>query len=86
MPPRCPNADCPRHLDPQPQLHVAYRNYVRRRFNRDRKSPAQMLGFVDRRMTAWQLVSWRQDWGQNSIHPLARRYESVAEWRAKRAA
>ena len=64
-------------------LHVfaAYRNYVRRRFNRDPKSPAQVLGIVDRRMTPQEVLSWRQDWGARSIHPLAGGEESVAEWR-----
>ncbi len=67
-------------LDLHLQLHMALRNYWRRRFNRDKESPAQMLGFVPRRMTAPQLLSWRQDWGQRSLHPLGRRTQSVAEW------
>jgi transposase-like protein len=59
-------------LDLALQVFMAYRNYVRRRFNRDRASPAQMLGFVRRRMGWHELVSWRQDWGPElSIHPLA---------------
>jgi hypothetical protein len=59
-------------LDLALQIFMAYRNYVRRRFNRDRASPAQMLGFVRRRMSWHELVSWRQDWGPElSIHPLA---------------
>ena len=76
-------ADC---LDLQMQVHMAFRNYVRKRFNRDKESPAQLLGFVDRRMTPTQLLSWRQDWGTSSIHPLTRRCESVASWRPRRAA
>jgi len=68
-------------LDLHLALHMAYRNYMRRRFNYDGKSPAQLLGFVDRRMTPTQLLSWRQDWHGRSIHPLARRQESVADWR-----
>ena len=65
-------------LDLGMHLWMAYRNYVRLRFNRDKRSPAQKLGFVRRRLRPTQLLSWRQDWGKQSIHPLARRSESVA--------
>ena len=61
------------------QLFMAYRNYVRRRFNRDEKSPAQLLGYVDRRMKPTELLTWRQDWGERSIHPLARLGESLPQ-------
>jgi hypothetical protein len=61
-----------RYLDLALQVFMAYRNYVRRRFNRDRESPAQLLGLVPRRMRLEELLSWRQDWGGSSIHPLAR--------------
>ena len=75
-----------RYLDIALHVFVAYRNYVRRRFNRDKTSAAAMLGFVPRRMTAGELLSWRQDGGRAvSIHPLASRAESVARWRAGRA-
>ncbi|MDA1266046.1 MAG: hypothetical protein O2816_13280 [Planctomycetota bacterium] len=57
-------------LDLGLQLYMAYRNYVRRRFNRDKGSPAVMLGFVERRMHAAECLSWRQDWGPSSPHPL----------------
>jgi len=60
-----------RFLDLALQVFMAYRNYVRRRFNRDKASPAQMLGFVPRRMAEGELLTWRQDWGRDSIHPLA---------------
>jgi transposase-like protein len=66
-----------RYLDLGLQLFAAYRNYVRRRFNGDAFSAAQMLGFVPRRMSASKLLSWRQDWGRLSVHPLARRGESI---------
>jgi transposase-like protein len=72
-----------RSLDLAMQMWMAYRNYVRRRFNRDEESPAQMLGFVDRRMRPEQLLSWRQDWRRNSIHPLGRQGASVEEWMAR---
>jgi len=66
-----------RYLDLGMQLWIAYRNLVRRRFNPDRKSPAQLLGFVKRRLTCGEALSWRQDWGRDSIHPLGRRGESI---------
>jgi len=75
-----------RYLDLGMALWMAYRNYVRRRFNHDEQSPAQMLGFVPRRMRPSELLSWRQDWGQESIHPLARDGASIVAWRGRRAA
>ncbi len=61
-----------RYLDLGIQLWMAYRNLVRRRFNRDEESPAQLLGFVARRLKWGEALSWRQDWGGRSIHPLSR--------------
>jgi len=75
-----------RYLDLGLALWMTWRNYVRRRFNHDDQSPAQMLGFVDRRMTEGQLLSWRQDWGKRSIHPLAWGNESVSSWVSRRRA
>jgi transposase-like protein len=75
-----------RYLDLGLALWMAWRNYVRRRFNYDQQSPAQMLGFVDRRLTERQLLSWRQDWGASSVHPLAWGSESVAIWKQRRRA
>ena len=75
-----------RYLDLGLQLFVAYRNYVRRRFNPDQFSAAQKLGFAPRRLSASELLSWRQDWGKASIHPLARQNESVASWSAANGA
>jgi hypothetical protein len=75
-----------RYLDLGLALWMAWRNYVRRRFNYDDESPAQMLGFVDRRMTESQLLSWRQDWGKRSVHPLAWGNESVSSWMSRRRA
>ena len=61
-------------LDLGLQVFMAYRNYVRRRFNRDEASPAVLLGLVSRRLRPTELLSWRQDWGsKRSIHPLNRR-------------
>ncbi len=59
-----------RYLDLGLQLHMAYRNLVRRRFNEDRESPAELLSFASRRITETEALSWRQDWGLRSVHPL----------------
>ena len=75
-----------RYLDLALHIFMAYRNYVRRRFNHDDASAAQRLGFLPRRLRVGELLSWRQEWGERSIHPLATRGESVAQWRAARAA
>ena len=69
-----------RYLDLWIQLHMAYRNYARRRFNRDRESPAQLLGFVSRRLTARELLGWRQDWGRRSIRPTSRSGRTYERW------
>ena len=60
-----------RYLDLGLQIFLTYRNYVRRRFNFDRASAAERLGFVSRRLTETEALSWRQDWGPRSIHPLS---------------
>lgn len=57
-------------LNLQLEVFAAYRNFVRSRFNRDRKTPGELLGFVRRALTPGQLLSWRQDWGVLSLHPL----------------
>jgi len=77
-----------RYLDLALQVWMAYRNYVRRRFNYDEDdvSAASWLGFVHRRLAPAELLSWRQDWGRGSIHPLARRSETVDVWMRRRAA
>ena len=76
-----------RFLDLGLQIFMTYRNYVRRRFNFDRASPAQMLGFAPRRLEETEVLGWRQDWGRRSIHPLAVRSEAIEErlgWGARR--
>ena len=75
-----------RYLDLGMQVWMTYRNYVRKRFNFDGESPAQKLGFVDRRMTPTEVLSWRQDWGACSVHPLGRNGVSVGAWARLRAA
>jgi len=72
-----------RYLDLGLQVHMTYRNLVRRRFNYDDSSPAQQLGFVPRRLTPREVLSWRQDWGNRSIHPLARSGRTVAQFQQR---
>jgi transposase-like protein len=59
----------------QSQMHqfVVYRNYVRKRFNRDKepKSPAVHLKLLPRSLSIQDAIRWRQDWGLHSIHPLS---------------
>lgn len=74
-----------RYLDLGIQMWMTYRNLIRRRFNHDQASPAEMLGFVDRRMTHGEVLSWRQDWRKQSIHPLSTRCTSIADWAKRRA-
>lgn len=63
-------------------LFVVYRNYMRRRFNRDEESrtPAVLLGLLPRNLSRTEVLAWRQDWGDLSIHPMsATGQESVRE-------
>ena len=60
-----------RFLDLALQVHIAYRNLTRKRFNHDVESPAQVLGFLPRRLSPHEILGWRQDWGTESIHPLS---------------
>ena len=70
------------------QLHVftAYRNFIRRRINRQRPTPAQLLGFTKRGASFDELLGWRQDWREQSIHPLGWWTDSIAEVRGRAAA
>lgn len=61
-----------RYLRQQMHLFVAYRNYVRKRFNRDpddKISSAVVLELLSRAIRPSEIVRWRQDWGMRSIHP-----------------
>ena len=69
-----------RYLDLGLQVFMAYRNLVRRRFNFDQESPAELLHFLPRRITEVEALGWRQEWGPKSIHPLAREAESIESW------
>lgn len=61
------------YLQRQMHLFTVYRNYVRKRFNRDAAgvTAAMLLGLVPRALTADEVVHWRQDWGATSIHPIS---------------
>ncbi len=61
-----------RWLDIALHVHMAYRNYVRRRSLAEEDSPASMLGFVRRRLRPTELLSWRQVWGSRSPSPVGR--------------
>ena len=52
-------------------LFLVYRNYVRKRFNRDKEphSSGVRLGLLERNLTVAETLGWRQDWGPRSIHP-----------------
>jgi hypothetical protein len=54
-------------------VFTAYRNYVRRRFNRDQstETPASFLGLLPRNLHRHEILAWRQDWGDLSIHPMS---------------
>ncbi len=54
-------------LNLQLAIFQVYRNYVRRRINRDPWTPAQALGFASRPLNGQEVLSWRQDWGPASI-------------------
>ncbi len=72
-----------RYLDLGLALWGTWRNYVRRRFNYDEESPAQLLGFVPRRLRVTELLSWRQDWSRESLHPLAQGGTTIAAWKRR---
>jgi len=69
-----------RFLDLALQIHMAYRNLVEPRFNYDTQSPAQLLGFLTRRLKLDEALSWRQDWQSQSIHPLSPSARSIQTW------
>lgn len=69
-----------RYLDIALHVHIAYRNLVRKRFNRDKESPAQLLGFLPRRLQPTEALSWRQEWKGRSPHPLSSSGASVEAW------
>jgi transposase-like protein len=54
-------------------IFAVYRNYVRRRFNRDlpQSTPGRLLGLLPRALLPAEVIAWRQDWGGRSIHPIS---------------
>ena len=72
-----------RFLDLQLQVFMAWRNFVRPRYNGEHETPAQLLRLVGRRMTPADLLSWRQDWGWYSSHPLSVRAATIRAVRAR---
>ena len=71
-----------RFLDLQLNVFKAYKNYVRPRFNGEKATPGMVLGLVHERLAPTDLVSWRQDWGWYSPHPL-RGHRSIRNVRAR---
>lgn len=59
-------------LDLHLQLQMTWFNYHRPRFNRERRSPAEQLGFAPRCLSAGEILGWRQDWGERSILPWSK--------------
>ena len=62
-----------RHLRDQLELYVAYRNWHRQRTNDDPRdvTPGVVLGLATRRFGFGELLAWRQDWRERSIHPTS---------------
>jgi hypothetical protein len=60
------------YLSIQMHIQMAYRNLVRPRFNGDDETPAQLAGWLRRSLRIGQVLSWRQDFGTLSGHPLSR--------------
>ena len=58
-------------LDQAFQMLMAWKNYVRPRFNRDKDTPAMIAGLVRRKLRPGELVGWRQDFGQDQL-PIVR--------------
>ena len=54
-------------------IYIAYRNYVRRRFQHDdaHETAAVLLGLLPRNLTFAETLGWRQDWATRSVHPLS---------------
>ena len=54
-------------------IFTIYRNYMRRRFNHDAESEtsAVLLGLLPRQLHQHEVLAWRQDWGERSIHPMS---------------
>ncbi|MGE0144281.1 MAG: hypothetical protein AB7I19_11675 [Planctomycetota bacterium] len=61
------------YLDLHLGLFLAYRNYVRVRFNEETRTPAELLGLMPRSSSCAELLTWRQDWArERALHPFER--------------
>ncbi len=67
-------------LNLQLGVFMVYRNFIRPRFNRDRKTPAEFLGFTKAPLTMNRALSWRQDWGRRSPDVRGNGAQEVAAW------
>jgi transposase-like protein len=74
-----------RYLRLQLELFAAYRNWLRPRTNEDaaERTPGVVLGLIDRQLEATEMLAWRQDWGELTIHPAsALGQETLRHWAA----
>jgi len=61
-----------RQLRNQLELFAAYRNWLRPRTNVDRhRTSGVVLGLAERPFALGELLAWRQDWRERSIHPTS---------------
>ena len=62
-----------KYLRSQLELFVAYRNWHRARTNEDlaERTPGVVLGLAERSFGFGELLAWRQDWRERSIHPTS---------------
>ena len=60
-------------------LYSAWRNWVRQRTNRDKRSPGMILGYAPRRLRHEEVVAWRQDWAMRSPCPFVDGQVTVGE-------
>jgi len=59
-------------LDLALQYLMTWKNLIKPRFNRDKATPAQFAGFLQRPLTYSEVLGWRQDQGRRSIPPCPR--------------
>ena len=62
-----------RSLALQLALFQAYRNWHRKRRNRDPDTLTSgvSIGVIERKLAVAEMLAWRQDWRQRSIHPTS---------------
>ena len=74
-----------RYLRLQLELFAAYRNWLRPRTNHDApdQTPGVLLQRIGRQLGAGELLAWRQDWGELTIHPAsATGQQTLRQWAA----